>query len=84
MNFTDMAVVRCGLHELYSVTGPRYREACRSEQKANQEKRESEAAVQEAFRPQWLLITNIIRRELKKRGLTGDFGYGRGTRLFRT
>jgi hypothetical protein len=76
MNFNDMAIVRVGLHELYSVTGPRYKEACRVEQKANQEKRDAEASVQEKFRPQWTLITNIIRRELKKRGLTGDFGYG--------
>jgi hypothetical protein len=69
MNNTDQETISAALQELHGVTGPECKEAHRDEWQVRDRVRVAEEEMQARFRPHWLKIMNIIRRECRKRGV---------------
>ena len=84
MNAKDKTTIAEAMQLLHGKTGPRYRAASYAKSRASIEKQEAESELQATFRPHWIKIRNIIRRECAKRGVRviPDYSYIRGNECY--
>lgn len=69
MKNEDRIVVESAFGVLFGEAGKEYKAACVDEWRVRDRVKKAEEDIQERFRPIWIKVINIIRRECKKRGI---------------